>query len=215
MDAIFGKEKHVLEIFYNRVVYSKDERGFQSHNSSKFHWPQTVKSNAGFVDQQTLFLPKKSTPIDIVDKCDLIIITDYHNEYSLPYGVSVKQRARINNHYLLAKHHQVNFGMLKFFVQDPLPIYLAYDIWDVGIPKRDNFLITTMSQDQKVRIRINGKNDCSMTSRRERTFTEQDFLIHYHGTVKGCMLADDKEVIKNKPILLENYRDIDLRKILY
>lgn len=222
MDILFSKEKHVLEIFYNQIVYTKNERGFQNHNSSKFHWPQSIKSNAGFVNQQTLFLPKNSDTVDSIEKCDLLIITDYHPEFSRSrigllkeQGFIDRRGAFVHNHYLVAKHQQAYYGILKFIVQNPLRIHLEYDLWGVGIPKRDNFLIANVLQDKKVRILINGKNDFSMSSRRERTYKEQDFLLHYHGAVNGCKLMDDKEITKDKPVVLENYRNIDLRKTLF
>ena len=95
-----------------------------------------------------------------------------------------------------------------------IELHLRYSYFDVGIPARQDFKLCSLKQDVPVEIKINGKTDFSMSSRRARAFKEQRYIFEFLGEFDKCNLMKKpiKSTLKRVP---KDRKVIDLMKTLW
>ena len=106
-----------------------------------------------------------------------------HNNPEMLFANNMEDR---NSCFRLSQPNR--FAIFELRKQEELELYLQYGYFEVGIPERKNFKLCTIKKQQPIEIKINGKTDFSATSRRERTFKEQHFIIEYVGDFNSCKL---------------------------
>jgi hypothetical protein len=223
MEIVFQNEKHVLQIFYHRLTYSKDERRLRNRSDQMYQWSKSIQSANGMVRNDVLFLAGSEVERYKLDQNDLLILTDYHQDFSTNEQALLEQEGYldtkgklVDRHFLNFKQNEDTYGILRFKQAESLEVHLNYSYFGVGLPKRDNFKLAELRDNKGIRIRINGKMDFSATSRRERTYKEHDIFIWYYGRFNSftpCTL--DQHQPLSKSLQVNDYKLIDLRKTLY
>ncbi|MCX6132020.1 MAG: hypothetical protein NTX25_23555, partial [Proteobacteria bacterium] len=61
----------------------------------------------------------------------------------------------------------------------------------VGDPKREDFKLGEVKKGKPIEIKINGKTDFSLTSRRARVFKEQTYIFNYIGDFSECKILKE------------------------
>ncbi|WP_134684381.1 hypothetical protein [Brevibacillus migulae] len=212
MEISFKNEKHVLQVCYKKVSYTKNDRGFQNRESIISDWPQMIESSSGIVTENDLIIPACDFEHKQVEQSDLIVLADYLvNDATAESHLLKKQGQR---HYLTLKNGAAPYEILRFFQKETFEVHLNYSLFGVGIPKRDNFKLAELKKGSGIRVRINGKLDFSASARRERIYTEHDILMKYYGCMKNCTFVSST-VEFGKKVNPDEYKLIDLRKTLY
>lgn len=83
----------------------------------------------------------------------------------------------------------------------------------IGIPVRDDHKIAELRPGSSIRYRINGKSDFTFSGRKQRTFTECDYIIEYLGRASKIEFLERNQIGIDKKIPAD-YKLIDERKIL-
>jgi hypothetical protein len=89
----------------------------------------------------------------------------------------------------------------------PMEVGFRYDASIIGYPTRNSFVLGPLEAGRPLELRINGKRDFNLSSRRERTYTEQRFRLELHDDWKP---GDTIPYSESGDILL-----IDLRKPMW
>lgn len=89
----------------------------------------------------------------------------------------------------------------------PIEVGFRYDASVIGYPTRNSFVLGPLEAGRPLELQINGKRDFNLSSRRERTYTEQHFRLELHD---GWKPGDDIPHPESGDVLL-----IDLRKPLW
>lgn len=92
------------------------------------------------------------------------------------------------------------WSILKFRKKETIEINLNWNYWELGDIKRAQFKLAELKENQPIEIKINGKRDFSLSSRKERLFLEKNFIIQYWGTVEEIKLIPELNFTREKKI---------------
>lgn len=122
---------------------------------------------------------------------DIVIVSDHEPEPSRSVG------------------SQAPFRLSVFELKPgtPMEVGFRYDASMIGYPTRNSFVLGPLESGRPLELRVNGKRDFNLSSRRERTYTEQHFRLELHD---GWNPGDAIPHQKSADILL-----IDLRKPMW
>lgn len=190
-EFIFRKAVTVLQIFRHVNVYTKSERSF-ALRKQKIHWPKQL-SKSGFIENGILCLPESIMQAPQLHTCDLITIEDHFLSGEMKQEIQTSNRC-------LSLHQPVNLYIFQLNKKEALELFLRYDRWEVGFPERTDFKLGTIKTHQPLAVKINGKNDFSASGRRERTFTEQYFVLENLGSFDKCTLLKKPQQAVEKKI---------------
>jgi hypothetical protein len=137
-----------------------------------------------------LFLPPTILQHPVIERCNLITIKD-----SLAPKFNYMERMENNDCFELTAPRKL--GNFKIKQDEDLELYLDYNRFFIGIPKRANIKLCNLRLNHPVEIAINGKTDFSLTGRRNRDFTDQQYIFEYIGDFKACTMLKEKA----KPVL--------------
>ncbi|MBL6447960.1 hypothetical protein JMN32_16710 [Fulvivirga sp. 29W222] len=79
-----------------------------------------------------------------------------------------------------------------------IELFLNWDYWNVGEPKRQNYKIAELKEGVPVNILIDGKRDFSLSGRRKRVYIENNYIIEYKGIHDQVWVLDDHKVFTKK-----------------
>lgn len=210
------RPKKILQVFRNINVYGKEEKSFEERKE-EVAW-KDIKSKSGYVLNNELYLPEKILENPKLMTCNLITIEDENKRIN--YTTAALRFSRIDTDDKKIKNqcfnlaHPNKFEIFEIKYNDELEVFLKYRYFGVGAPERENFKLCTLKMNCPVEIKINGKTDYSLTWRRARVFTEQQYIFHYLGDFDSCKLIKDpfEPVIKHVP---DERKVVDLIKHLW
>lgn len=169
---------------------------------------ETIISKTGFLKHGTLNLPIEMINDQNIKNSGLIIIQDIkiNNSYDL-HSPQFKGFSTISK--------SCNFEIFEFRKtdNDTFEVWLKYSD-TIGSPKRENHKIAELKIGKPVRYKINGKDDFTLTGRKQRTFYEFDFLLEYIGKADKIEYKELNKIAITKTLPVTNCKIIDERKIL-
>jgi hypothetical protein len=200
----FKKPVRIIQVFRNINIYGKEEKSFELRKDAMTWKP--IPSKSGYVANGELYLPEHVATHPQFSNCDIITLEDKHPS-SAP-SIS----AETNHCFSTARTNPLDIFEIR--MKEELELHLKYGYFEVGIPERENFKLCTIKQNSPVEIKINGKTDASLSSRRARVFKEQYYVIEYLGDFSHCKLLKEpfETHIKHVP---ENRKVVDLIKPLW
>ncbi|MEO6254454.1 MAG: hypothetical protein ABIO79_14170 [Ferruginibacter sp.] len=184
----FNRHIKILQVFSNILCYGKDDRSFDKRKE-RLEW-RPVESANGYVKDGQLFLPPAILQHASLERCDLITIKD-----SLAPEFNYMENMESNDCFELTAPRKL--GNFKIIQSEELELHLHYNRFYIGTPKRDNIKLCNLRLNQPVEIAVNGKTDFSLTGRRARNFTDQQYIFEYIGDFKTCTVLKEKA----KPVL--------------
>lgn len=188
----FNRPIKILQVFSNVLRYTKEERSFDKRKE-KLEW-RPMQSAHGYIKDKELFLPESILQHPALERCNLITIKD-----SQTHEFAYMERMEHNDCFELTAPRKL--GNFKIKLGEELELFLDYDRFFIGIPKRANIKLCSLRLKQPVEIAINGKTDFSLTGRRDREFTDQHYIFEWLGDFKTCQVLNEraKPVIKHIP----------------
>lgn len=203
---------HVIQIFKSFSRIEKPEYNHEKREKIN-NWNNTISSKNGYYENGIIHLP-----IHLQNKIGLkteklIIIQDVKNidlPKLLPAHKSFESFKTISK--------KCNFEIFKFRENENqlLDIELDYsnNEFYIGIPKRNDHKIAELKLNSPIRYQLNGKSDFTMSGRKQRTFTEYDYVIQYLGKAEKIKFEAFNKIEKIKEIPHYKSRLIDERKFL-
>jgi hypothetical protein len=211
--------KHPIKIFQVfRYInsYKKSEKSLDDRKD-KVDW-NTVPSKSGYVFQDELYLPESILNEPRLLTCDLIMLEDdlipIHskiNDLTQPKGVSSRKSGAVHYFHL---NRKCTFDIFEIKQNEQVELHLKYGYFEVGTPARENFKLCEIRKNKPVEIKINGKTDFSLTSRRGRVFKEQTYIFTYLRDFSQCRILKEpfNATLKKIPT---NRKVVDLVKPLW
>jgi hypothetical protein len=193
-EITFRKPIKVCQIFRNIMVYEKSMKSFDNRKD-RIAWKDSY-SKAGHIINNELYLPERILNDPNLNNCDLITIEDdnHHDTFTLSNISCTKVKSSncepVYNHCLDLTHPK-KLDIFELRNNEEFEIYLNYGHFEVGIPERDNFKLCELEKNKPVEIKINGKTDFSLTSRRARVFKEQEYIFEYLGDFNKCKILKE------------------------
>lgn len=199
------KTKHVIQLFDNSSIYGKDLKSFDARKENT-RWRNSIQSQSGFLQNDVLSINRSA--INGLFAGDTIVLIDYHRASHQTVSKNIEQLVfgNINN-------SSFSWKIMQFKVQNQLNLYLKWDYWEIGFPRRNSFKLCHLEKGQPIELKINGKRDFSMSSRKERTFIEKNYIVEYLGEAKTVEFLDASYFPISKTIPTER-KEINLMKVL-
>lgn len=188
----FNRPIKILQIFSNILRYAKQDKSFDNRKE-RLAWKPITSVN-GYVQDGQLFLPQAILQHTALERCNLITLKD-----SQAPQFSYMENMESNDCFELTAPRKL--GNFKIAHAEELELHLHYNRFFIGIPKRNNIKLCNLRPNQPVEITINGKTDFSLTGRRDRQFTDQQYIFEYLGDFKTCIVLKEKAnpVLKQIP----------------
>lgn len=205
-EILFRKPVKIIQVFRNIHIYGKEEKSFELRKDA-MTWKH-IQSKSGYLLDNELFLPEQIIKNPDFNNCDLIILVDDNSSQPL----SFLHKNEPNYCFITSRPNQLDIFELR--MNEGLELHLKYGYFEIGTPERKNFKLCDIKEKQPVEIKINGKTDASLTSRRARIFKEQYYILYYIGDFRQCKLLKEPfdSVVKKVP---EDRKIIDLIKPLW
>ena len=200
-EIIFSRPVAVFQVFRNINIYEKTEKSFDDRKD-KSEWNK-ISSKSGHVINGELYLPEQIINNPDLVTCDLITIED--DNVPNPKG-------DYNRCLHLARNNK--FDIFEIKKKDDIELHLKYGYFEVGIPRRENFKLGEIKRNKPIEIKINGKTDSSLTSRRARVYKEQAYIFEYIGDFDKCKILREPYDSTVKHVPAER-KVIDLTKQLW
>ena len=216
-EIIFKKPVKVIQVFRNINVYDKTLKSFEDRKDS-FEWKE-ISSKSGYVQSGELFLPEQISDDPIFSDCGLITIEDDKlptviPSYEVRYIMPPASNAVAPNNRCFKFPGTNELDIFKIKIAEQIELHLNYSYFGIGIPERENFKICELILHKPVEIKINGKIDSSLSSRRGRAFKEQAYIFEFIGEFNSCkILKEPFEPVKKR--VPEERKLIDLLKPLW
>ena len=185
--------KHIIQIFDNSLSYTKELKSFEDRkNISK--WNKKIISKSGYIENGVLNLNRDTLKNPL--SSNTILLVDF-NRLEDPQ----KAESHILNGEITTS--AFTWSILKFRKKETIEVNLNWNYWDLGDIKREQFKLAELKENQPIEIKINGKRDFSLSSRRERLFLEKNFIIQYLGTIEKINLVPKSNFISEKEIPID------------
>jgi len=219
----------VIQIF--KSVERIEKPDYDSTSRQNVGAWESIVSKTGFLKDGIITLPIESKNDPTIKNADLIIIQDINgfdpfsinkswDNSSFPNWFKSSRKEYLNSTNLQLKGFSVlskpctfEIFELKKTTSESIEIWLKYSE-TIGIPKRENHKIAELKQGKSIRFKINGKDDFTITGRKQRTFFEFDFIIEYIGTADRIEYKELNKIERTKALPLNDCKVIDERKIL-
>ncbi|EMO61298.1 hypothetical protein LEP1GSC133_0277 [Leptospira borgpetersenii serovar Pomona str. 200901868] len=205
------KPKVVIQIFKNRLVLSKEDRGFQNRPVSI--WPDHLQSKTAKIENRSIhYLGLDLSNNKSFSDSEFFIILDHHPSTKVPENSFYDDRDEVTFNY--SKVTRFEFDIFEFEKINPEEVNLYFNGKNIGVPKRHNFQIARLKPNLPIRVRINWKSDFSFSRGLERRFYELDYIIEFKGIFEIFLNEHAKDRTFPKFLQVSNCREVDLRKIL-
>ena len=194
------KPKLILQVYHNYIEYQKDMKSF-SDRKEFTEWKNEINSKSAYLNNGRLILSKSDYNTELLN-CDLVILNDFNSESELEAIESQKKRwqkdlvsfEKRTAEKIWGKLNQVQYFALdlnlrKFEifqfkkVDTQIELHLFYDLCEIGEPKRENFKLCNLEMNVPIEVKINGKLDHSLSSRKERIYKEHSYIFHLIGEI--------------------------------
>ena len=185
--------KHIIQIFNKSLSYSKELKSFEDRKDFS-KWKSKIISKSGYVENNTAYLSKGKIKAPLNGNTILLIDYNRLEDYE-------KEENHILNGDIVSS--VLSWSILKFKKKDRIEVFLNWNYWELGNPKREQFKLGDLKENQPLEIKINGKRDFSFASRRERVFLEKNFIITYLGKVEKIDFLSEDKLKKEKLIPVE------------
>jgi hypothetical protein len=216
-EIIFRRPVTVFQVFRSINIYGKAKKSFDNRKD-KAEW-SVISSKSGHVFNDELYLPEQILNNPDLLTCDLITIEDDNtpNPYTssdLRFTKVIGSNSQPDYNHCFHLTRNIKFDIFEIKKEDDIELYLQYGYFEVGIPKRENFKLSAIRKDRPIEIKINGKTDFSLSSRRTRVFKEQAYIFEYVGDFEKCKILKEpyNHSVKNVPV---DRRVVDLIKRLW
>lgn len=216
VEFLFRRPVKVLQVFRNAVFYGKSQKSWEDR-AHMMDW-EVMQSQSGYLEEGILYLPETIRSFPDLPQSDLITLEDDN-----PPTAEVPNRGRYSlwrdtegqTNRCFNLLHPRKFDFFEIAQEgDDLILSLRPGYFEVGDPERERFRVCVLRPGSDVEIRINGKTDFSLSSRRDRTYLEQHYVFRHLGLFSGCYLmkAPCHKIEKRIP---EKRKVIDLKKPLW
>lgn len=214
---IFKKPIKIFQVFRNVNVYGKSKKSFDDRKDD-IAW-KDIHSKAGHISGNELYLSEQILKNPDLENCDLIIIEDDNqietfSSSDLSYTKIIGSTNELEYNYCFRTSKPNKFRIFEIRNNENIELHLKYGYFEVGIPERENFKLCEIKMNLPVEIKINGKTDFSMSSRRARVFKEQSYIFEYKGDFDKCKILKEpyEPLLKQVPI---DRKLVDLNKPLW
>ncbi len=219
---IFKKHAQIL-----KADYTPDLR------KSFFEWEDQMTSRLGTIQNNKLLLPADQKERINSNRIGTLIIQDiigYSDKGGRPVLEREVRKLDFPDWYLenwlkqypefIAINKEDRIRHFEIFSLETAPsgeieLFLRYNELHIGRPWRKDFKLCSLKIGQAVEILINGKLDFTMTGRRERSYSEFDYIIHYLGDVQTIEFVAENKLEMMREIPWKTTKKIDLRKAFY
>ena len=216
------QRKLILQVYHNHFVYGKDKKS-HAHRKKWTDWKSEILSKSGHWENGRVVLAKSNYSPDLTHS-DLVILNDFNsdaeretvnNQHQKWTKESIDFEKKTQVQYFSLIGHPKKFEIFKLkLVENHIELYLQYDSYEIGEPKRENFKVCEIRMESPVEVKINGKLDHSLTSGRERSFKERCYIFHLIGETNEFELAREPFGGSIK-LIPKPLKTIDLMKELY
>jgi hypothetical protein len=219
----------VIQIF--KSVDRIEKPDYNTASRQKVGVWETIASKTGFLKENIITLPIESNNDPKVKNADLIIIQDikdfdpflinkFWDNSQFPEWLKSSRKENLNLGNLQLKEFSIHskpwiFEIFEFKKpnNDTIEVWLKYSD-TIGIPKRESHKIAELKIGKPIRYKINGKDDFTMTGRKQRTFSEFDYILEYIGKADKIEYKALNKIETLKNIPATDCKVIDERKIL-
>lgn len=207
----------ILQIFRNINIYGKNDKSL-NNRKEVLRWNE-IQSKSGYVSDGELYLPETILKNPDFKTCDSITIEDNNqpeafSSNDLRFTNVIASNTPQQHNSCLRLRNGLKYKIFEVRKNNEMELFLNWNYFTVGIPERKNFKLCELEMNKPVEIKINGKTDFSMSSRRARVFKEQHFIIHYIGDFSRCKLLKEPYNAFTKKVPAER-KMIDLIKPLW
>ncbi len=210
MIITFKRPKVVVQVFQNIRTYSKFDSAATKTEMRRNNWPHQITSSTGFAMGNQMKLPESIHQEPDFASSHLILLNDRCPEsYHHP---------NFRSFYCLHMQTPQSYEIFKInLAEDTCEINLDYThhAFRIGLPQRGNFKTGMLTAGTSLRVCINGKHDFSASGRRNRTYTEFDYIFTHLGTFAQFDTENASTLNVRKEIPFKQLKTVDLRKILY
>lgn len=208
----------VFHIFKKNAVISKKDYTPELRKSF-FEWGNQLVSRLGILQENQLLLPDEYKDQVNVSGKGTVILQDIIG-YS---GTSAK-----SDYLKYAKSMDLNSwiieGWLKRFPEiitfnkeDRMQYFelFSIDLESGELYRKDAHKLCDLKPGKPIRILLNEKWDFTGTGRRERSYSESDYIIQYLGEVETIAFVPENKLEIQREIPWRTAKTIDLRKTFY
>lgn len=189
----------IIQVYRYIHIYGKENK---SDNNIKNTDPWIpIHSRTGQYIDGKLYISENKWASGNPVNLDLILLLD-----EMPSGTSFSEK-ETESIYFLNLGHPKKWEIFELSLMDNLELHLKYDHFAIGEPSREDFKLCELKPNLPVEVKINGKLDFSLTSRRERSYKEQLYIFEYLGEVDKVMILESpispsqKEIPSNRKII--------------
>ncbi|QQR97580.1 MAG: hypothetical protein IPK18_12120 [Sphingobacteriales bacterium] len=211
----FDRPIKLFQVFRNINIYDKSQKSFDDRKN-EMNWTD-FHSKTGYVSNNELYLPECILNNSNFKNCDLIILEDNKQAETLVRtDTNYTKISNSNNEYIYCFRTTQNNKYHIFEIKEntSIDLHLLYNYFEIGIPERENHKLCEIKINKPIEIKINGKTDFSMSSRRARMFKEQNYIINYIGDFNKCKILQEPYQAISKQVP-NNRKIIDLNKSLW
>jgi hypothetical protein len=211
-----NKPIHLIQVFSNCYHYNKEYKEY-SKRKEIAGWKEKISAGSFLsADLKTLVLSKDYYGQREGIPGNTVILVDY-NPISDPANNSTRSNTGIwnpdvqKNVWFCSLSKGIYFWKIfKLTFDEKLSIFLQWDEWKVGFPKRQNDKIIQLKINQPVEVIIDGKRDFSMSGGRERIFMMNDYIFEYKGLIGKIEISKKSFVVQKQ--VPRNVKKINLLK---
>lgn len=212
---------HVFHFYKKLARFPKAVYSTEIRNSFS-KWESQLISRSGFIRDEQLFLPEIFRENTHLNRIQSFIIQDVVNPNYGEKNVLIESKINKELFQLFSFNKENSVWLFEIFSiektnEGEFELMLKYNTNKsyIGEPSRNDHKLCTLKRGEPVQVSINGKTDFSLSGRRERTYTEYEYIIEYLGDVsKVDFIAPNKIEIARK-IPNKFAKVIDFRKVLY
>lgn len=213
--------QHVFHCYKKLARFPKAVYSTEIRNSFS-KWESQLISRSGCIREEQLFLPEIVRENLQVNRIQSFIIQDVvHPNYG-EKNVLMERETTKNLPELFAFNKENSVWHFEIFSIEKtnageFELMLKYDTNKsyIGEPSRNDHKLCTLKRGEPVQVSINGKTDFSLSGRRERTYTEYEYIIEYLGDVSKVDFMAPNKIETVRKIPTKFAKVIDLRKVLY
>jgi len=175
------KPVKIIYVYCYILIYDKQhkpsprKKGIDTGSHIQFH--------SGNLTKDTLYLPADIFEQKDLNNIDLILLIQDRTDNLL-------KKDRSEEVVFLNLSHPKKFKIFEFSVNGNIELHLKYDHFEIGEPAREDFKLCDLKPSHPVEVKINGKLDFSLTSRRARTYKEQIYIFDVLGEVDQIKSMD-------------------------
>jgi hypothetical protein len=197
-EIIFKRPIKIFQVFRNISVYGKEQKSFADRKDNNT-WA-VIQSKSGHLINGELYLPEQILQNPDFVTCDLITMEDDNPSRTLQSEAIRTNNLLYNHCFHLARKNRLYIFEIRN--KNSIELHLHYGYFEIGTPERENFKICDLKKDEPVEVKINGKTDFSMSSRRERVFKEQEYIFVFVGEFDSCKILKEPYdcILKHVPL---------------